>query len=597
MQNWLTVLLCAVVAYADPSKELDKENKGKGPNDPIDLIVQWKPGEGVTGRLRMLNKGQLKRELLSINASVYTVKVNQAKHFVNDPAVRVVSTDLGVRGQQTLADPGPDFGWATAMRLSNATTTNFAQRGFGVGVAVLDSGFARGPHLSSVLGLSTVVHEESFVAGEDAQSDLYGHGTHVVGVLASNADESTGSAYDYRVRGIAPWVNIVNLKVLNRNGQGSEADVIEAIDRAIQLKSRYNIRVLTMSLGRPALRSHTEDPICAAVRRAWEAGIVVVISAGNHGRNNVANNRGHGTITSPGISPYAITVGAMSTKRTLTASDDQLTSFSSKGPTAIDKIVKPDLVAPGNRILSLRRVGSYLDSQYPSNRVPESTYKPIIDNDVSPYYMVMSGSSMAAPMVAGAAALLIEKDSTLTPDQVKARLMKTATKLPRGAYSVKDNTTGLTYTLQNDVFSVGAGYLNIEAALANTEKITGRALSPKAYWDKAAHQMKISTASPVQGVAMGWNQAGFGWNGVWGGLALWGDVALWGDLALWGDVALWGDLALWGDVALWGDAALGSQLALWGEGAPGGQLALWGDNSSWGDVNASSALVNGDRDN
>src|SRR3984893_15116553 len=110
---------------------------------------------------------------------------------------------------------------------------------------------------------------------------------------------------------------------------------------------------MNFSIGRPVTASYQNDPLCQAVQRAWEAGMVVVVAAGNNGRDNSQGTNGYGTITAPGNSPYVITVGAMNTLGTLTSTDDKITSYSSKGPTAIDHVVKPDLVAPGNHILSL----------------------------------------------------------------------------------------------------------------------------------------------------------------------------------------------------------------------------------------------------
>jgi serine protease AprX len=134
--------------------------------------------------------------------------------------------------------------------------------------------------------------------------------------------------------------------------------VIKAINQAISVKDIYNIRVMNLSLGRPVMESYTQDPLCQAVEAAWQAGIVVVVAAGNDGRDNSAGTDGYGTISAPGNDPYVITVGAMNTKNTPDRGDDVITSYSSKGPTAIDHIAKPDLVAPGNRVISLQMGGN-----------------------------------------------------------------------------------------------------------------------------------------------------------------------------------------------------------------------------------------------
>ena len=133
--------------------------------------------------------------------------------------------------------------------------------------------------------------------------------------------------------------------------------MIAAIGRAIELKDTYGIRVINLSLGRPIFESYKKDPLCQAVERAWKAGIVVVVAAGNQGRNNMFGTDGYGTILSPANDPYVITVGAMSDMSTSNRSDDQLASYSSKGPAVVDHVVKPDLVAPGNQIISLASPG------------------------------------------------------------------------------------------------------------------------------------------------------------------------------------------------------------------------------------------------
>ena len=141
--------------------------------------------------------------------------------------------------------------------------------------------------------------------------------------------------------------------MLDQNGQGTDAAVINAIMGAIAVKNLYNIRIINLSLGRPVYESYALDPLCQAVEAAWKAGIVVVVAAGNDGRDNSAGTDGYGTINAPGNDPYVITVGAMNAHGTPDRGDDTMTSYSSKGPTAIDHIVKPDIMAPGNHVISL----------------------------------------------------------------------------------------------------------------------------------------------------------------------------------------------------------------------------------------------------
>ena len=172
--------------------------------------------------------------------------------------------------------------------------------------------------------------------GDSRTVDAYGHGTHVAGILAGDGGKSTGLLYTRTFLGIAPGSKIVNLRVLDSEGRSTDSTVIAAIGRAIELKDTYGIRVINLSLGRPIFESYKKDPLCQAVERAWKAGIVVVVAAGNQGRNNMFGTDGYGTILSPANDPYVITVGAMSDMSTSNRSDDQLASYSSKGPAVVD---------------------------------------------------------------------------------------------------------------------------------------------------------------------------------------------------------------------------------------------------------------------
>ena len=216
--------------------------------------------------------------------------------------------------------------------------------------------------------------------------------------------------------------------------------MINAINAAIQLKSQYNIRVINLSLGRPVFEAAALDPLCQAVEAAWNAGIVVVVAAGNEGRNNSANTQGYGTIMAPGNDPYVITVGAMKDMGTSSRADDLMASYSSKGPTQFDHYAKPDILAPGNRIVSTINANAALLQLYPQNATTKDHY-------------VLSGTSMATPIVSGAAAVLIQNNPALTPDQVKARLMKTAGKTFPASSVAVDPVTNTAYTTYYDLFT------------------------------------------------------------------------------------------------------------------------------------------------
>ena len=201
----------------------------------------------------------------------------------------------------------------------------------------------------------------------------------------------------------------------------------------------------------------------------------MVAAAGNLGRN------GYSTVLSPGDSPHAITVGAMKTEETYPRSDDLIASYSSKGPTYIDLTVKPDVVAPGNLVVSLLAPGSTLETEYPENVVGPSYYSPSATGPAE--YMRLSGTSMATPVVSGTVALMLQKNPALTPDTVKARLMKTAGKTFPVSSTATDPTTGLTYTSFYDAFTIGAGYVDAAAALANYEETYFSSVSPTASYN------------------------------------------------------------------------------------------------------------------
>jgi subtilisin family serine protease len=205
--------------------------------------------------------------------------------------------------------------------------------------------------------------------------------------------------------------------VLGADGSGFTSDVITGIEWVVANRARYNIRVINLSVGHPVMEACATDPLCEAVEQAVKAGIVVVVSAGNAGKSPDGRTV-LGGISSPGNSPYVITVGALNTSGTVDRSDDAVAAFSSRGPTAYDFAVKPDIAAPGMKIVSLQADGAFLPTIYPSIHTAGS------GNNA---YMYLSGTSMAAPMVSGGVALLLQGSPNLTPAQVKFALQNGAT--------------------------------------------------------------------------------------------------------------------------------------------------------------------------
>jgi len=327
--------------------------------------------------------GVLKQTLEIVKGAHYSVPVRALQALAEDPEVVCVSADHQLSGALDNA--------AVAVNANIAYT--YGWTGAGIGVAVIDSGIANHPDLKDSSGKLQVVYSQDFVGG--GTDDHYGHGQSVAGIIGGNGASSTGSIDFHTFRGIAPSLNLINLRVLDQNGHGTDSGVIAAIQQVLSLKSKYNVRVISLSLGRPVYESYQLDPLCQAVEQAWKAGIVVVVAAGNDGRNNTQGINGCGTILAPGNDPLVITVGAMKTMGTPSRSHDLIASYSSKGPTAIDHIIKPDLVAPGNRVASLLAGTAQLQNQYPNNAVPLTYYQNTGSGALSNQYYRESGTSMA----------------------------------------------------------------------------------------------------------------------------------------------------------------------------------------------------------
>jgi len=545
------VILSATFAFAAPQK-ISKELQKQSSQQWVNVIVQYRVPPSQKRFAKVAAKGgMLQQNLPLINGAAFTVKGSSLAALAKDSNVAYISLDRTVWATATVTDS-----YDQAVLAPYAWSKNFTGRG--IGVAVIDSGITAGRDFTLANGTgSRIVYNQNFASGPNTAADLYGHGTHVAGILAGNGMNSRGTNFRKTFMGIADNASLINLRVLDQNGAGRDSAVIAAIEKAISLKSKYNIRVINLSLGRGVYESYKLDPLCQAVEAAWKAGIVVVVAAGNEGRNDSAHTDGYGTIAAPGNDPYAITVGAMKPMGTSTRADDLIASYSSKGPTLLDHVVKPDIVAPGNLTISvLASSSATLVKASPKNVVALSSYAASGKGTVS--YFTLSGTSMATPVVSGAVALLLQKNGSLTPDQVKARLMKSAYKTFPRSSTAKDPTTGKSYTSQYDIFTVGAGYLDIQAALSSTDLAPltyGIAKSPAVARDRSGN-IYLVTGSSV----------------LWGGSIMWGTSVVWGTSVLWG-TSTKGESVLWGSSAPWGSSA------------DNGYSVLWGTSIIWGTSN------------
>ncbi len=432
--------------------------------------------------------------------------------------IRYITPDSAVLGasavaRQTARVPGS---------LGAPLSANAGYTGQGVTVAVVDTGVAAHPDFYSLAG------QFNFVGGTNgapmSKTDGFGHGTHVAGMIGSTGSHSSSAKY----QGVATSARIVGLRVLDSQGRGQMSDVLASLDWILRVGiPQYNVRVANLSLGKGVETVQAQDPLVQAVDALWDAGVVVVVSAGNHGES------GHFTISSPGNSRKVITVGSVSDNGTGGIYDDYVSTFSSRGPTLFDHVLKPDVLAPGNRIMAPYAEGSTIGTLVTPDRIKcGHSYV----TSCSTRYLRLSGTSMAAGLVSGAVARMLHKDPSLTPSTVKARLMKTARKV------------------WGDPTTTGAGVLDVDAAMNATGQISVKALSPL---------MQLSSNGAVAYVQ--------DTSALWGGTQ-WANGYLWADGFLWTNASplgangyLWSESYLWSNSFLWANSFLWSNGFLWSD--------------------------------
>jgi serine protease AprX len=399
--------------------------------------------------------------------------------------------------------------------------------GTGIGVAVIDSGITPWhDDLTDPGGASQRVDQfVDFVHRRPEPYDGYGHGTHVAGVIAGNGHDSSGAR-----AGIAPGARLTILKVLDTAGKGRISNVIAALGYVVDHRTRLNIRVVNLSVGTGVYESYHSDFLTVAAQRVVDAGVVVVASAGNGGRTR-DGVRQYGAITAPGNAPWVLTVGASSHMGTASRADDVIADFSSRGPTAVDRAAKPDVVAPGVGVVSLSDPDSVLYHSRQDARVPGT-----VDPGYSPY-LSLTGTSQAAPVVAGSIALMLHANPSLTPNAVKAILQYTA-----------ESHGGI------DPLTQGAGFVNVSGAVEIARLF--------------AAGMTSEFPAPE-----------------WSGRLVWGNQRV-GPGRLLPDANAWGVDVRWGS----GATAAGEAIA-WGiVQDAGGEASAWrldstpAENAVWGDV-------------
>ncbi|MDQ7821650.1 MAG: S8 family peptidase [Candidatus Eremiobacteraeota bacterium] len=355
--------------------------------------------------------GRITSEIPLVNG--YTVEINPSKmrQFIS-----ALPAHVGVSLDSKIKFPDPQVVIASHVKGGSDEEKNVYLQtykldkiwdkgitGKGVGVCVIDSGiFPHEDFGDRIVGWKDM----SSKSGKEAY-DPFGHGTHVSGIVAGSGKASEG-----KIKGVAPDASLVGVRIT------SVSEAIKGLQWAIENREKYGIKVINMSLGDYALKSYKDDPWAQAAEKAVEAGMVVVVAAGNEGP-------GASTISTPGTDPMVITVGSIDDKKTIQTKDDTIADSSSRGPTSQDKLTKPDVLAPGVAILSTLSPGSTLD-------MPEIPH-------VGDKYISFNGTSMATPIVAGLCALMLQANPSLTHEQIKEILRSTADKLP----SLEENTQGM----------------------------------------------------------------------------------------------------------------------------------------------------------
>lgn len=434
--------------------------------------------------------GTLGRRLPGITSRVMVVPDAALRALAESPLVRRISLDREVTAaaERTGATIG-----ATDVR------RQYGYDGAGVSVAIVDSGVAPHPDLTDSAGAHRIARFVDFVGDAQAPYDDFGHGTHVAGIVAGNGVDSGGAR-----AGVAPGAHVVVLKALDASGRGRISDVIAAVEYAVANRGALNIRVLNLSLAAGVYESFNSDPLALAAQRAVAAGILVVAAAGNNGISPEGHT-GYGGITAPGNAPWVLTVGGSSHSGTTERADDTMAPFSSRGPAAIDHVAKPDIVAPGVGTESLAAPGSYLYSRWADYLLAgtrATAYLP---------YLSLSGTSMAAPVVSGTAALMLQANPGLSPNQIKAILQYTAEMSP-----------------YHDPLTQGAGFLNARGAVELAHHLA--APLARAYPDASAWSRRL----------------------IWGNRAVSGG-RLTADANAWSSKLMWGAaLTVAGKTVQWG---------------------------------------------
>jgi serine protease AprX len=482
----------------------------KHPGRSVEAIVQFENGVSPSSAHKLVraNGGRVTGELPIINGLAARITAARANRLAHVDGVRVVSLNAGVKKTSLVGGIETSLIQTSYPDSVQAPRAWSASTGKGIGVAVVDTGIAgtlpdfRTSQSNSTSRVVATVATNPYATSDN---DSYGHGTHVAGIIAgngSNRPDSDSLKGDYV--GVAPDANLISVKVADEKGDATLLDVIYGLQFAVDNKAAYNIRVINLSLESTQAQSYKTDPLDAAAEAAWFNGIVVVAAAGNRG------TAGDAVDYAPGNDPYVISVGGVDDQATKSTIDDAIASWSSTGTTQ-DGYAKPDVLAPGAHIVSNLSPRSDFASMCPSC---------IIDKE----YIRAGGTSMAAPMVAGAVADMLQARPGLTPNQVKAAVLANGRKvlassvaevsasgLVSGSIPTTDPNAGLTPSTLIDPRTGNINYTKSSWSKSSWSKSSWS----KSSWSKSSWSCNCSktTSGTIDPTRSSWSRSS--WSTSW----------------------------------------------------------------------------------
>ncbi|MGI8775298.1 MAG: S8 family serine peptidase [Actinomycetota bacterium] len=476
----------------------------------VSVIVQQLPGAGSAPEQTVIAAGGTVDERLGlIDAFEATVPTSAVDVLRSTPGVRAVTPNRPIKLLSSSFDytpyPGSMPNVAAAVKAKDFWMNGYT--GKGVDVALIDTGAAE---LNGLEGNNVIDGPDlsfEYFNPELRYKDTNGHGTHMAGIIGGKDNEisTVKVESDANFAGIAPDARIVSVKVAGNSGATDVSQVIKAMDWVVRNKNSdgLNIRVLNLSFGTDSDQDWRIDPLSHAAELVWHNGIAVVVAAGNEGD-------GSAKLNDPAYNPWVIAVGASDTKGTYGTEDDVVPAWSARG----DGTRNPDLVAPGKSILSLRNPGSQADNEAPGARVADR-------------FFLGSGTSQAAAVVSGAAALIVQQRPSITPNQLKALLKSSARSLPvadpvsqgSGTLDLKNAYKALTPLLvQQHDYSDGSGSLELSRGGRHVEldgvPLTGELTVFGDQWDGSGWSRSGWSGSGWSG--SGWSRSGWsrsGWSG------------------------------------------------------------------------------------